>query len=89
MHYFLRFKALHLNHSNSKLVGKGSDGMPATAAAIAAAGIAIEGHAITPVEHRSTQHAKSTALQLFVHAVSMLQISVRLADIRAAGSEGA
>jgi len=78
MHYFLRFNALRLNHSKCELVGRGPDGMPVTAAAVAAAGITIEGHAITPVEHCSpirylgvhcrfdgdwsAQHAKSTAM---------------------------
>jgi len=78
VHYFLRFNALRLNHSKCELVGRGPDGMPVTAAAIAAAGITIEGHAIVPVDHCtpirylgvhcrfdgdwSGQHAKSTAM---------------------------
>ena len=78
VHYFLRFNALRLNHGKCELVGRNADGMPVTAAAIAAAGISIEGHAITPVDHCtpirylgvhcrfdgdwSGQHAKSTAM---------------------------
>jgi ribonuclease HI len=78
MHYFLRFNALRLNHSKCELVGRGADNTQVTAAAIAAAGITIEGHAIVPVDHCtpirylgvhcrfdgdwSGQHAKSTAM---------------------------
>jgi hypothetical protein len=45
-HFFLRFNALRLNHSKCELVGRGSNGLPVTAAAVAAAGITIEGLAI-------------------------------------------
>ncbi len=78
MHYFLRFNALRLNHRKCELVGRDSTGLPATAAALAAAGISIEGHAIEPVAHDvpirylgvhcrfdgdwSAQHLKSTAM---------------------------
>jgi len=51
VHYFMCFNALRLNHSKCKLVGRDADGIPVTAAAVAAAGIAIEGHAIVPLDH--------------------------------------
>ena len=78
VHYFLRFNALRLNHGKCELVGRGPDGMPVAGAAIAAAGITIEGHPIVPVDHCtpirylgvhcrfdgdwSAQHVKSTAM---------------------------
>jgi len=78
VHYFMRFNALRLNHAKCEMVGRGSDGLPVTAVAVAAAGILIEGHAVVPVEHDrairylgvhcrfdgdwSAQHAKSTAM---------------------------
>jgi len=78
VHYFLRFNALRLNHSKCELVGRDATGLSVTTAAIAAAGITIEGHAIMPVAHDvpirylgvhcrfdgdwSAQHIKSTAI---------------------------
>jgi exonuclease III/ribonuclease HI len=78
VHYFLRFNSLRLNHGKCELVGRDAAGLPVTAAAIVAAGITIEGHAITPVAHDapirylgvhcrfdgdwSAQHHKSTAM---------------------------
>ena len=78
VHYFMRFNALRLNHAKCELVGRASDGLPVTAAAVAAAGITIQGHPIIPVEHHtpirylgvhcrfdgdwSSQHAKSSAM---------------------------
>ena len=78
VHYFMRFNALRLNHAKCELVGRGPDGLPVTAAAVVAAGITIEGHAIEPVAHDTpirylgvhcrfdgdwhAQHVKSTAM---------------------------
>jgi exonuclease III len=78
VHYFLRFNGLRLNHGKCELVGRDAGGLPVTAAAITAAGITIEGHAIVPVAHNapirylgvhcrfdgdwSAQHLKSTAV---------------------------
>ena len=78
VHYFLRFNALRLNHGKCELVGRDAAGLPVTAAAIATAGITIEGHAIVPVAHDApirylgvhcrfdgewnAQHLKSTAM---------------------------
>ena len=78
VHYFMRFNTLRLNHAKCELVGRSADGEPVTAAAVAAAGITIDGHAVTPVAHNvairylgvhcrfdggwTAQHAKSTAM---------------------------
>ena len=78
VHYFMRFNALRLNPSKCELVGRGADGLPVTAAAVAAAGITIGGQALMPVPHStpirylgvhcrfdgnwSAQHAKSIAM---------------------------
>ena len=78
VHYFMAFNRLRLNHSKCELVGRGPDGLPVSAAALAAASIGIEGHALQPVPHDqpvrylgvhcrfdgswSAQHAKSLAM---------------------------
>jgi len=78
VHYFLRFNALRLNHSKCELVGRGADGFPVTTAAVAAAGIATEGHANVSLDYNapirylgahcrfdgdwSAQHGKLTAM---------------------------
>jgi hypothetical protein len=49
--YFMRFNRLRLNAKKSELVGRGADGAPVTAAALALHDITIEGVAITPVDH--------------------------------------
>ena len=51
VHYFMAFNRLRLNHSKCELVGRGADGLPVTAAALALHGIGIEGHALQPVPH--------------------------------------
>jgi len=47
--YFMRFSLMQLNHSKCELVGRGADGAPVTEAAVAAAGIAIDGHSLIPL----------------------------------------
>jgi len=51
VHYFMRFNCMRLNHTKCELVGRDAAGLPVTAAALAAAGISIEGNALTPVAH--------------------------------------
>ena len=51
VHYFMAFNQLRLNHAKCELVGRGADGEPVTAAALAAHGITIEGHAVQPLAH--------------------------------------
>ena len=51
VHYFMRFNRMLLNPAKCELVGRSADGQPVTAAAIAAAGITVAGHALVPVEH--------------------------------------
>jgi exonuclease III/ribonuclease HI len=51
VHYFMLFNQMRLNHSKCELVGRGPDGLPVTAAALAAASITIEGHALVPLAH--------------------------------------
>jgi len=54
VHYFLAFNELHLNHSKCELVGRDAEGQPVTAAALAAAGITIEGHPLVPIPHHQS-----------------------------------
>jgi hypothetical protein len=42
----MRFNLMQLNHSKCELVGRGADGAPVTEAVVAAASIAIDGHAL-------------------------------------------
>jgi len=51
VHYFMRFNCMRLNHAKCELVGRDAAGGPVTAAALAAAGISIEGNPLTPVAH--------------------------------------
>jgi exonuclease III len=51
VHYFLAFNRMRLNHTKCELVGRTAAGQPVTAAALAAHGIAIEGHSIEPLAH--------------------------------------
>ena len=49
--YFMRFNRLRLNVKKTELVGRGADGTPVTPAALALHDIAIDGVAITLVDH--------------------------------------
>ena len=49
--YFMRFNLMQLNHGKCELVGRGADGAPVTEAAVAAAGIVIDGHSLVPLAH--------------------------------------
>ena len=51
VHYFMAFNRLRLNHSKCELVGRTAAGEPVSAAALAAAGVTIEGLALQPVPH--------------------------------------
>jgi hypothetical protein len=51
VHYFMQFNCMRLNHKKCELVGRDAAGLPVTAAALAAAGITIDGNALTPVAH--------------------------------------
>ena len=78
VHFFMRFNALRLNHSKCELVGRGEQGALLTAAAVAAAGVTIEGQPVAPLPHSkpirylglhcrfdgdwSGQHAKSSSM---------------------------
>ena len=78
VHYFMRFNSLRLNHSKCELVGRGARGESVTAAAVAAAGVMIEGQPVEPLLHDkpirylglhcrfdgdwSSQHAKSCSM---------------------------
>ena len=97
VHYFMRFNALRLNPAKCELVGRGADGLPVTAAAVAAAGITVNGQALMPVPHNtpirylgvhcrfdgdwSAQHAKSSAM---VHLFSRVVSKFKLSISQAA-----
>jgi len=49
--YFMRFNHLRLNPKKCELVGRGVDGHPVTAAALAIYNITIDGVALSPVDH--------------------------------------
>ena len=49
--YFMAFNRIRLNHGKCELIGRDAHGQPVTAAALAAAGISIDGHALQPVPH--------------------------------------
>ena len=51
VHHFMTFNRMRLNHSKCELIGRDADGEPVTAAALAAAGITIDGNALQPVPH--------------------------------------
>ena len=51
VHYFMAFNRMRLNHGKCELIGRDALGQPVTAAAIAAAGITIDGNALQPVPH--------------------------------------
>ena len=51
VHYFMSYNSLRLNHAKCELVGRGADGEPVTDAALALAGIDIEGHPVVSVSH--------------------------------------
>jgi len=51
VHYFMAFNRMRLNHAKCKLVGRDAAGQPVTSAALAAAGITIDGNALQPVPH--------------------------------------
>jgi exonuclease III len=51
VHYFMAFNRMRLNHSKCELIGRGVDGEPVTATALAAHGITIDGHPLQPVPH--------------------------------------
>ena len=51
VHYFMSYNSLRLNHAKCELVGRGADGEPVTDAALALAGINIEGHSVASVGH--------------------------------------
>ena len=59
VHYFMAFNEMRLNPAKCELVGRTADGSRSTAAAVAAAGITIEGHAIEPVPHDRSPSATS------------------------------
>ena len=47
----MSFNSLRLNHAQCELVGRGADGQPVTGAALALAGITIEGHSVVHAGH--------------------------------------
>ena len=49
--YFMAFNSMRLNALKCELVGRGADGGPVTAAAVAAAGITVDGVALQPHPH--------------------------------------
>lgn len=54
VHYFLLFNRMRLNAAKCELVGHGPDGLPVTAAALAAADISVEGVVPQPVPHHQS-----------------------------------